>query len=55
MNAVALATMYKAKYSKEIELRTVENLLPKLKKHPSVRQLDGTGKKGISAKFYKAG
>jgi hypothetical protein len=54
MDAQALATMYKATYGTAIELRTVRNLLPTLKKHPSVRQLDGTGKKGIPAKLYKA-
>jgi hypothetical protein len=47
MDAEALSIMYKTKY--------VGNCIPALKRHPSVRQLDGTGKKGIPSKLYKAG
>jgi len=54
MDAEALSIMYKATYGKEIELRTVENLLPKLKKHPSVRLVAGTGKRNIPTKLYRA-
>lgn len=54
MDAEALSIMYKATYGKKIKARTVENYIPELKEHPSVRQLDGTGIRGIPAKLYKA-
>jgi hypothetical protein len=51
MDSEALSIMYKAKYSREITVRTVGNWILALKRHPFVRQLDGTATHGCTLRF----
>lgn len=53
MDAEALAIMYKATYGKQLSSRTIENRIPAMRKHPSVQQVEGSGIKGVPARFYR--